>query len=106
MGFIRVDNLFIILSLRYGSAPFKCLVRISLTRMVSLLPQPNPVETCFVSHVTVSLRFTPMTRVKSALGRQRAVAPSHGGGKRRNEGEHYRFREENAPDFADAVQSR
>ncbi len=45
-------------------------------------------------------------RQPSALGRQRAVAPSHGSGEHRNEGEDYRFREENAPDIADSVRSR
>ncbi len=33
-----------------------------------------------------------MDRQPSALGRQRVVAPSHGGGEHRNEGEDYRFR--------------
>ena len=45
-------------------------------------------------------------RQPSALGRQRAVAPSHGSGEHRNEGEDYRFREENAPDIADSLRSR
>jgi hypothetical protein len=58
----------------------------------------------------VILRNSPskqpwLDRQPSALGRQRAVAPSHGGGECRNEGEEYRFREENAPDIADSVRS-
>src|SRR5258708_38426912 len=50
-------------------------------------------------------RSSPGGPAALALGRQRAVAPSHGGGECRNKGEDYRFREKNAPDIADSVRN-
>ena len=39
---------------RHCSALLKCLIGITPTQTASRIQQPNPVETCFVSHVSGS----------------------------------------------------